>query len=119
MDSMVHIIRQQYLHVEVKGTESVGVALQLRLPDFCQHRLTPAIEKALDRCTPANGYLYIERLEIDVGTLELERLEHDIAEFITPALEKVIMDQIPSRDDTSVTADSPLIQSEPARQIRF
>ncbi len=70
---MTHIIRQQYLHVEVNGTESDGLALQRRLPGLCHDWLLPALERVLDRCAPPAGHLYIERLEIDAGTLSLDR----------------------------------------------
>ena len=72
---MTHIIRQQYLHVELNGTEPDGMALQNRLSDLCQQWLTPAIERVLDRWAPSDGHLTIERLEIDAGTLTLERFE--------------------------------------------
>ena len=93
---MSHMIRQQYVHVEVNGTESDGLALQRRLADLCHHWLTPAIEQALERCAPPDGYLYIERLEIDVGTLTLGHLEHDLPELVALALEKAIREQAPA-----------------------
>ena len=48
---MTHIIRQQYLHMELNGTESDGLALQRSLPELCLHGLMPAIERALERCS--------------------------------------------------------------------
>jgi hypothetical protein len=92
---MTHIIRQQFLHIKLNGTESDGLALQRRLPDLCHHRLMPSIERALDRCTPQNGHLTIERLEIDAGALSLDRLEHDLAESVSQAIEKSLRELYP------------------------
>jgi hypothetical protein len=90
-----HIIRQQYLDVEVNGTESDGLALQHSLPGLCQHWLMPATERVLEHWAPPDGHLYIERLEIDAGALTLERLEHDIAESVAQKLERSLREQIP------------------------
>jgi hypothetical protein len=89
---MIHIIRQQYLHVEVNGVESDGLALQGRLSDIYQHWLMPALEQILDRLAPSNEHLYIERLEINAGTLSLERLEQELTETVVSALEKLLPD---------------------------
>jgi hypothetical protein len=93
---MTHIIRQQYLHVDLNGSESDGLVLQNRLSDLCHHWLMPALERALDRCALPDGHLYIDRLDIDAGTLSLERLEHDLADVVAQAIEKLIPRQSPS-----------------------
>lgn len=87
---MTHIIRQQFLQVEVNGLESDGLALQRRLPDVCHYWLTPALERVLDRYVSPQEHLYIERLEIDAGTLSLERLEQDLTESVANAIEKLL-----------------------------
>lgn len=92
---MMHIIRRQYLHVELNGTESDGLALQRSLPGLCLHGLLPAIERALERCAPPDGHhLHVERLEIDAGILALDRLEHDLSESVAHAVEKSLREQI-------------------------
>ncbi len=90
---MLHIIRQQHLHVELNGSESDGLALQRRLPGLCQDWLLPALERTLDRFAPPEGSLYIERLEIDAGVMSLDRLEHDLADAAAQALEKALREQ--------------------------
>ena len=91
---MNHIIRQQYLHVALNGTESDGLALQRSLPDVCRNWLMPAIERALERCAPSDGHVYVERLEIDAGTLTLERLESDLPESVARAIEQALREQL-------------------------
>lgn len=109
-----HIIRQQYLHVEVNGRESDGLALQHSLPGLCQHWLMPGIERVLERWAPPDGHLYIERLEIDAGVLTIERLEHDIAESVAQRLERSLREQIP-RGQSSPTILSNDIQYKTAQ----
>ena len=92
---MTHFIRRQYLHVELNGTESEGLALQRRLPGLCQDWLNPVLEGVLDRCAPAHETRSIEHLDIDAGTLSLEGLEHRLAESVAQALENALREQIP------------------------
>ena len=98
---MLHIIRQQHLHVELNGSESDGMALQRRLPALCRDWLLPALERTLDRHAPAEGTLCIERLEIDAGTMSLDRLEHDLAEAVAQALAKALREQHLSADEAA------------------
>ncbi|SOD92829.1 contractile injection system tape measure protein [Spirosoma fluviale] len=97
---MTHIIRQQYLHVDLNGTESDGMALQRQLSDVCQHWLIPAIERVLDRCAPLDGHLIIDRLDIDAGALNLDRLEQDITGLVEQALEQALRVQTPPAGQT-------------------
>lgn len=99
---MTHIIRQQYVHVEVNGTEADGLALQRRLPGLCLQSLNPAIELVLNRHASSDRYLSIERLEIDAGAIPLERLDHDLAEAVVLALERSLREQI-SADGASTS----------------
>lgn len=94
---MQHVIRQQYLHIEVNGTESDGLALQRKLPELCRDWLTPAIGEVLDRYAPPDGHhVTIEWLEIDAGNLTLERLERDLIESVTQAIESSLREHIES-----------------------
>ncbi len=88
--STCHTIRRQYLDVETSGTESDGIALQRSLISLSQLRLTPAIERTLDRFAPPDGDLCIERLEIDLGTMTPEGLERDFAGSVARALERTL-----------------------------
>lgn len=90
-----HIIRQQYLDVELNGTEADGLALQRSLPGLYEHWLTPVIEGVLNRFAPPEGHLCIERLEIDAGTMSLKHLERDLASAVAKELEKWLCDHNP------------------------
>ncbi len=97
----LHVIRQQYLHVEMDGTEAAGLALQRRMTGLCKDWLTPAIEEVLDRHAPPHDHLCIERLEIDIGSMTTERLEHDLTHAVAQALEKWLREHAPPRDSTT------------------
>ncbi len=92
---MTHMIRQHYLHVELHGTESDGLALQRSLPVFCQDWLLPAIERVLDGCAPPAGQLCIERLELDLGAMPLDRLQRDLPASLARELERTLREHVP------------------------
>jgi hypothetical protein len=92
---MNHSICKQHLHVDFNGSESEARALHGKLSDWCGIHLFPALERALDRCAPANGYWSLERLEIDAGTIAIDRLEQDLPALIEQALEKALRVQTP------------------------
>lgn len=89
-----HLIRQQFLHVELFGTESDGLALQRQLPELCRRALLPALESALDRAAPARGHLRIERLAVDAGVVNLATLERDLVAAVTRAVEEQLRAQL-------------------------
>lgn len=111
-----HIIRRQFIDVEMYGTESDGQGLQRTLPDFCQNRLIPACEKALNRFVLTDSYLTIEQLVIDAGTVQLERLEHDLPDMVARALVQYLQD-LPQTDELSNTLGSGNIQRKTKRQV--
>jgi hypothetical protein len=96
---MTHFILKQYLHVDLKGSEPEGFALQQRLPDLYYSKLLPAIEKALDKCSIPGMVMVIDRLEIDAGTIDLERIDQDLAALVVEALIPRIQDEA-ARDIT-------------------
>lgn len=83
---MTHFIRQQFLEVDLKGSESDGFALQHRLSDLYYAQLLPAIEKAFDQHSLSDIHLVIDRLDIDVGTIEMDRIDHELASSVAKAL---------------------------------
>ena len=111
-DAPLHVIRRQVLDVDVRGTEADGLALQRRLPDVCSSLVTPAVERALDRCDPGVGWLVVERLDVDVGRLSLDDLERDLPEAIGRAVESFLRNHAPAA--RSPTPASPSGDATPA-----
>lgn len=87
------------LQVDVNGTEADGLALQRRLPALCRDWLAPAIERALDALVPASGWLYVDRLEIDLGTVAWDRLEQDLPQAVAQQIGRAMRGQ-PQRADS-------------------
>ena len=102
-----HVIRQQHLHVDLNGTESDALALQRRLPGICRDWLIPAVEQALEQFAPPDGHLYIDRLEVDAGMMEIDHLEYVLAEKIRQPLEKTLREYVRIADlPTPIRSDS-------------
>ena len=91
-DQGPHIIRRQSLDVVVHGSEADGLDVQRRLSALSRVVLPRVIEQVLDEVGPANGHLYIERLEVDLGAIDLDRLETAIPERIALHLERSLRD---------------------------
>lgn len=85
---MTHVVRRQYIHLEIEGTEAHGLAVQRCLSSVCQRELLPAFELVLDRSIPPDVYLSIERLEVDAGTISFERLEDQFVRAAAQTLER-------------------------------
>lgn len=113
---MTHIIRQQYLHVELTGTEAQGLALQRRLPELCHQWLTPALEQALTRCAPPTDHLYLEQVELDLGTVVLAQLEEQLPTLVATALEHAIRAQMPGDRSPATTMEAGSAQQKSAQQ---
>lgn len=90
-----HVVRKQYLHVDMDGTESDGLALQYLLPELCQDGLMPALERMLERLVPAHEHWTIDSLEIDAGVFSLENIERNLPGAVTEAIEKQLRERAP------------------------
>ena len=91
-----HLIGRQVLEVDVHGTEADGLALQRLLPGICNLLVTPAVERALDRCDPGDGWVLVERLDVDVGRLALDDLERTLPGAVARAVESFLRHHPPS-----------------------
>lgn len=91
-----HVIRRQFVEVDLDGAESDGIALQRRLPDLCNRLVTPALNRALARCDPHDGWIVVERLDVDVGRMSSDALERDLPEAVGRAVELFFADHPPS-----------------------
>lgn len=87
---MTHQIRQQFLHVELTGTESEGLAMQRLLPGLYYEKLLPALETAFDHSFPDEMILKIDRLEIDAGTIAIDQFDQEFAAVVRKELVRAI-----------------------------
>jgi hypothetical protein len=98
---MTHQIRQQFLEVELTGTEAEGLEIQRLLPELYYRKLLPAIEKAFDQSFPENQVLKIDRLEIDAGSINLDRLRQDFADSAIQEILKTLRADIYNNSKSS------------------
>ncbi|HSF89190.1 MAG TPA: contractile injection system tape measure protein, partial [Saprospiraceae bacterium] len=63
-----------------------GMALQQKMSSLCSAEIIPVIEKLLSPYTPLKGHVYIDRLEIDLGTFQSDALEYKLAEVFKEKL---------------------------------
>jgi Contractile injection system tape measure protein len=109
-----HIIRRQFLEIELAGTESDGLALQRRLTDLCGDWLGPALESAFDRSVRGDEHWTIDRLEIDAGSCVLETFERDFVSAVAEAVARQLNERAAGlggslerkAGDTAAQADS-------------
>lgn len=113
---MNHIIRQQYVHLALNGTEAEGIVLQRRLPALCHQWLIPAIAQTLDRCAPPEGHLTIDRLELEVGTVTLDNLEEELPALVALALENAIRAQSLPETVSAAGREADPVQHKTAQQ---
>ncbi len=110
---MTHFIRQQFIHVDLKGSEAEGFALQHHLSELYYTKLLPVIEKALDACSKPGKHLVIDRLEIDAGSFDLEKIDEQMSasllESLIKQIEKIAL-QSTVRGNESIT-EAPIVQN--------
>jgi hypothetical protein len=83
---MTHYIRQQYLDVNLIGSEPNGLTLEHHLSELYYTSLLPAIESVFDNCNTSEKLLVIDHLEINVGTIALDRIDEDLEKAVIKAL---------------------------------
>jgi hypothetical protein len=105
MTTIIHVIKQQRLHVEVNGAESDAWLLQNRLTEWCHNDLLFALEKVFNQFTTSD-YWSIDRLDIDAGVLSLESLEQDLTAVVTQAIEKELREQILNSPSSTITTEN-------------
>ncbi len=90
---MNHQIRQQYIEVELTGTEEEGLEIQRLLPDLYYQKLLPAMDKAF-KVFPDDIILSFDRIEIDVGSINLKLLESDFTDSVILEIIKTLRIEI-------------------------
>lgn len=89
-ESQQHAILRHYLDVEMAGTEQEALTLSRSLSDVCSRLLFPAIERVLNRCSPNDEFLVIERLDIDAGCISLNGVAEELPDLVSVALEQAL-----------------------------
>lgn len=109
---MTHFIRQQFLHVNLQGSEPEGFALQQRLLELYYTKLLPAIEKALDQCAVPGKLLVINKLEIDIGNVDLSKMDQELPAEIAEKLVQQIKYELFNTSKNSQNTEKDIYYAE-------
>jgi hypothetical protein len=111
---MSHFIRQQFLNIDLNGSEAEGFALQRHMPDLYYSKVLPAIGEVLDDYDASGTQLVIDRLVIDAGTISLSRIDQDLASIVAAELRKMIKKEavksVLNDDDQQINMGATFIQ---------
>src|ERR1044072_3938555 len=110
MPAQAHHIERLKLDVDVAGMD---LALQLRgrIEDLSRTRFPDVLERVLDARIPADLCVRLDRLALDLGTVDPEQLEEDAAELLERALTEAIAEAVeraretPGADGRAPTAE--------------
>ena len=108
---MTHYIRQQYLNIDLKGSESDGLALQSHLSDVFYSKVLPAFDEVMDQCAPPGKILVINRIDIDAGTIELDRIDQDLPKILARALMKSLEKEVAKANLPGTAIETSYFQS--------
>lgn len=81
-----HIIRRQTLIVDAVDPEGKAALLQQQMGELYRQHLLPVIDRCCSRWSPPGARHQIDRLEIDLGKVDLERIDND---WIRQAAERI------------------------------
>ncbi len=89
------MIRKEHLDVQVRGAECDALALQAQMTRL-SGQLTPVIERILDRCVPPERHVYIDRIDVNIGTITIESLETAFTVEVGRAFESSLKEHMQS-----------------------
>ena len=92
MSQQRHVIKQQILELQI-GSEVKAFELQNRISALYRSQVVPLIEAYCDRLSDADSIYRIDRLEIDLGEIELAALETDFVQKIAASLAQQLSQQ--------------------------
>lgn len=117
------MIKRQILELEVDATLNVA-DLQTQISDLYRRQIVPLIDAYCSQITDSNTIHRIDRLEIDLGDIDLETLDADYVTKAADALTAQLVQQlsrspIPSRQSAPTTHSPKAIQPVSTSQARL
>jgi len=80
-----HIIQQQFFDIR-SATQQDSLELQQQISQLYWEAIAPALERLFDAYATSEEVLRIDRLEIDLGTLDRDKLAEELVEAIVRAV---------------------------------
>lgn len=85
-----HVICRQVVDVTVHGSEMQAMDVQRDLSNACANILPRILEDAFSRHVPPGEHWYLDRLDIDAGSIAALGLEKGVAVAVSDAVEAVL-----------------------------
>ena len=108
MAQQCHRIKQQILELQISADIPI-VPLQNQVSDLCRNQVIPIIEAHLDQVSPPDQVYRIDRLEIDLGEIDLNTLESTFVQKVVQQLSEQLSQRL---------ALLPIPSSHPAKPPR-
>lgn len=111
-----HLIGRQMLDLRI-GAEQDAFRVQNDISFALRHRILPRLEAVFDRMAAAGRVVRIDRIEIDLGTLDPERLEVELEEKLVRSIEAALETHIQARQGTPQNTSTGLREIAPAQSV--
>ncbi len=111
-----HLIGRQVLDLRI-GAEQDAFRVQNDISFALRHRILPRLETVFDRMAVAGRVVRIDRIEIDLGTLDPERLEVELEEKLLRSIEAALETHIQARQGAPQDVSSGLREIAPDQSV--
>lgn len=81
MTQQRHVIQRQILELQVSANQD-PVKLKTRISHLCRQQLIPLIEAYCNQLSDSDTLIRIDRLELDLGEINLDTLEQDLVQQV-------------------------------------
>ncbi|WEN13759.1 contractile injection system tape measure protein [Rhodanobacter sp. AS-Z3] len=88
-----HVIRREYIDLDVEGGELDGFALQAQLAALCHGELTVALDEAFSRAVPGEEHWQFDRIDVDAGHFTQETFAGDFVAAVAAAVKVQIKER--------------------------
>ncbi|MGZ5075063.1 MAG: contractile injection system tape measure protein, partial [Methylobacter sp.] len=93
MGTQRHVIQRQIVEITLAKKETAW-ELQQALSRIFQQRFPPLLDRCLSEVSSPDYLHRIDRLELDLGELDIHRLDNDILDRIEQSLRQALHEQI-------------------------
>jgi hypothetical protein len=116
---MLHVVQKQVFDLRLRNSRADSLVLD-QMSSLCREVVNPVIENVLDRYGSGDEYLFVDRLELDLGDFSSAELNSQLGEkveqFFATRLEQLIA-SVPSTKTT--TADAVEIEQLSAEAVEW
>ncbi|MDJ0703459.1 MAG: contractile injection system tape measure protein, partial [Leptolyngbyaceae cyanobacterium MO_188.B28] len=95
MSQQRHIIKQQILELRV-DSQIQAIELQNRLSALYRSKVVPLIDACCNQFSNPDAILRIDRLDIDLGEIDIQNLEHEFVEKVMTQLGQQLSEKLGS-----------------------